>query len=262
MRNDPFNVRPTPAAELVAGLSDEQRKAIRLPQDGKAEVFAFEFDIPPGGNKANKWLVLSVNADGSCRAGVSYHPDEPVARGQLSDDQVTWIMHLAVNEAKLLADLPADEKRKPQEDLLPAQLVKIRIATLEGTSSLSMSRLEMSNRDRPWYQSLRELHMYARKLAVEVHAGGEAAILEIVQSINEELTEQHPELPPFETWHLSSAGPFFGSPAASFRQRRKFFGGYHLTVYATYLGRDHNPPWIRFRVEKAARPASGLADQP
>ncbi len=106
--DDPLNAFPTakkPIEDRVAGLSARELEALRLPQKKSELVLSIArapaaIDGEGQAKEPDPWL--RVYADGRIDCGGFMNLPGPRRTDQLSDAELTWLLHLAVNECQLL----------------------------------------------------------------------------------------------------------------------------------------------------------------
>jgi hypothetical protein len=110
--DDPLDALPTerkPAEQRVKALTAKQLEAIQLPEDGKSVVFSIT-EVPAGTTVTDENRgklpepYLQVFADGRVDCTNQKNvPDTSRYSDTLTSAELTWLMHLVVNESKLMA---------------------------------------------------------------------------------------------------------------------------------------------------------------
>jgi ankyrin repeat protein len=193
---------PTSAEDLVKSLSQQQRKQIELPTDPSTVVFSIHESqqIPAPGSLA--WFT--VYANGRVVSGSRLAPNATPVEAVLSQAELTWLLHLAVNECSILERASSDFENESARR--GESFVVYEVAVKKGSKQLKIPQealIVRPTRKRLGLDKFSTLSDFVTGLANRVHLGDRGQA--ILDAINAELAVKHPEVPSFELQHLRLA---------------------------------------------------------
>jgi len=234
---------PESVADWVKTLDAEQLKRIELPTDLEAKVFVMyqRLFFEAQADEQLPWLTIYADGRIVCRSRASATADPVEAR--LGKSELTWLMHLTVNECKLLERNTADYVRKKRRT--GKGFFKYQLAVKSGSNELQLSQdtlVVKSLRRKLGLESFKVLHTYVNGLANRAHLGDKAEVEKVLKAINDELQKKHPEMPYFHLHHLVLADRSDDSRFVCSLKRKIDLGDrQYEEVTATYVLEDKKP---------------------
>lgn len=197
---------PKSASDWVKSLDDKLLQKIELSKDPDAKVFVMHHAMSVGGqsNEQEPWITVFADGKIVCRSRMS-QAAKPV-ESKLNADERNWLLHLAVNECRLLERNSGDYKVKNRR--LGKGSFRYLVTVKSGSNQLELPQAALvvkSLRRKLDLDGFKELHGYVGTIANRVHLGDEEETKKILKAVNKELEAKHPELPSFQLHHLSMA---------------------------------------------------------
>ena len=257
--DDPLNALPTqelPVQQRVRQLSEAERHKVALPEDRGRRVLCISTDQPspaPAGLSAKP--LLRVFADGRIEAQIDLNRNPQLCEDQLTEDELTWLLHLAVNQCDLLNRTPdsvetvlaefeqdsAGVVNDPQVREALSNRYRYEVDLPAGQSNLFIPERALvvrPLRSRLDLAAFASLHSYVKFLAARACLGHESERQAILAQINARLRVEHPGLPDFGIEHLDSAGTLeAGVHTAAFQQEIALGDNRYRRVLGVYIRR-------------------------
>jgi hypothetical protein len=232
--DDPLNAFPTALAPVEARLqelTDEQLKAIRLPDDAAQMVLSLA-TIPIGADptmdprRREPWLTVYADGSLDCRHPILWQSDR--CEDRLERAELLWLLHLAVNECQIpersSADVEEDFERRrnsaPKRNNAdrPAfapifNLDSLETYVYEVNLPVGQSKLRIPDKAlilRPLRRDMKldafaSLNKYAYYLASRPYLGNLADRNYLLVQMNQKLKAEDPTVPDFRIEDLGSA---------------------------------------------------------
>ncbi|MBL9164579.1 MAG: hypothetical protein JNL18_17760 [Planctomycetaceae bacterium] len=246
------------AVECVKQLSREELSKIELPTDAEKTVFSFNF-VARGGNdqRSDALPLLRVRADGEFECGnraeryINVGTPEIRRSGVLSKDELQWLLHLAINDCKMLLNTTASIEHEIEMNSKPttktsdvgqsaAESRLHDVYVFEVANRVASNKVEIpekalisrSLRRKAKLDSVARLTTYANFLTMRAVLGDEKQVTALLSGLNDKLRVDFPDCPPFRIDHLRSAASIAGSDvlkklslSATFEQEFSADGG-------------------------------------
>lgn len=246
--------QPVSAVDLVKTLSVEQLKSVELPDEPEAIVLAIYRPasrlVSPDQHKPQ--LTAFANGRVVCSGNVSMNA-KPV-EGMITQEELTWLLHLAVNECGILSKDSKDyEKTKNHTG---NGFYKYELAVKPGSNKLTLPQdtlVVRSLRRKLGLDKFKDLSTYVMKLSNQVHIGSDSDAAKILRAINSKLADEHPDLPPFRPHHLTLADHGEDSQIICTFNRVIDLGDKQFEDITAYYTIEENQPKIRFNVRRYSK---------
>jgi hypothetical protein len=222
--DDPLNAFPESTAQLeerVNALTDQQRQSIQVPADADAIILSVSSLLPKPGQpiSPNDRPWVEVRADGriNCGALLAWSTDR--REDQLTPAELSWLLHLAVNECKLL-ELTTESidalyqknaaNATPTAKLLRAQSgpIRYRLDLARGKNELEIPSAALIDRKRrrEWgLDPVASLNKYLSFLAARSFLGDAESRETTLTQVNDQLQADAPGTRSFQIEHLTVA---------------------------------------------------------
>ncbi len=200
------HAEPESAEQWVEELDASQLDRIALPDDPSTEIFVMYSGLYKNTNADSESPLVTIYADGRivCRSRF-VETAKPVS-SKLTRDELTWLMHLAVNECRFLDVKSSDfELKKSRGSGGEFRLV---VTLKSATNELrlpSESLIVKPLRRKLGLNGFKELNKYAESLVNSVNLAEEGDTQGILDAVNKKLAEEHPQFPLFGLRHLALA---------------------------------------------------------
>lgn len=233
--DDPLKAFPTaenPAEERVKRLTEGELKALEIPDDADTVVFSIATGPASAGEspltvEAEPWL--RVFADGKIDCGNVLPLPGKRRSDMLTTPELTWLLHLAVNECVILdrttsridaAYQQRGAKRVANSEPQNYYLYRVRLSSKSNDLMIPERALVVRPlRARLKLVAFASLNKYANYLVSRAHFGPPDERQSLLEHLNEELGAEYPDVPQFRMEHLGAAVNIQGFDlSAVFRQ--------------------------------------------
>jgi len=224
--DDPLNAFPTaekPVDQRVSELTPAELQAIRVPAKDDQLVFSIAMVPFPADQKddeqndaAKTGPWLRVFANGRLDGGSHQQPSDQRRADTLTKAELTWLLHLAVNECQILTrstnDIWDPPQKQPPNVLKgrPQRIYQYHLNLNSGKNDLlipEMALVMRPTRNRLKLDAFASLNKYANYLVARAWLGDPTERQTLLDQLNEKLKADHPDLPPFAIEHLGAAVP-------------------------------------------------------
>ena len=214
-----------PPSELVKSISDLQRERISLSSDVESPVFTMS--LPTATPRKEPWMSVYANGRLICHGRLS--PAASPVEAKISPDELKWLLHLAVNECKLL-------ERESQSYPAPKRNIgkgafnyMINVKSGSNDLQLPMDYLIVKTRRRDsGLDNFKLLNMFATGIVNQAIFTDFEGSAEILQKINDDLNKNYPGRPPFQLQHLALADRFDSSTFVCSFEHEIFLGDHRF----------------------------------
>jgi hypothetical protein len=225
LADDPLNAFPTtdsPAEDRVKQLPDAELKMLQLAGTPDELVFSIATVPSPeavkqGASEPEPWL--RVFADGRINCGSRINTTTLRRDDKLTNAELMWLLHLAVNECKILSRTTPDiqvEKQEPGQkrprEGASSQLFKYHLKLLAGENDLQIPERALvlqPLRARMKLIAFGSLHKYANFLVSRAFLGEPAERQSLLEQLNRTLEREDANIPAFRMEHLGAANSAF-----------------------------------------------------
>ena len=219
--DDPLNAFPTEedsADDKVKRLCEAELQAIQVPVKRDQVVLSIATASPseePGKPPAEPEPWLLVFADGRINCG-SLAPLQVSRRDDtLTESELLWLLHLAVNECRILSrsteeideDYQAQQGKRPSKEE-PQEEFRYQVQLPSGENDLTIPQRVLILRPLRAQMKLiafASLHRYANFLVARAYLGNPRERQSLLEQLNERLKAADPNASPFRMEHLAGA---------------------------------------------------------
>ena len=243
--------RQESAVDWVKALDDDSLQQIGMPKESDVKVFVMHHGMSLGGQSKEQepWVTVFANGRIVCRSRMS-QASKPV-ESKLDADELKWLLHLAVNECRLLERNSEDYEVKKSR--LGKGSFRYSVTVNSGKNQLELPQAALvvkSMRRKLDLDSFKKLHDYVGKIANRIHLGDEDEAKKILETVNRELEAKHSELPKFRLHHLSMADRGDGSRFVCSFNRVIDLGDRQFEEVTAYYVLEDEQPQVRLNVRR------------
>jgi len=240
--------------DLVQTLSDRQLMRLEVPADLNTAVFSMYRPLPrkTSSKRQQPWVTVFADKRLVCRS-ISSPTAKPV-KTSISQAELTWLLHLAVNECEILEKRTSSYGRKKQHSR--KGVYKYQLSVKSGSNQLQLPKealIVKSLSRKLKLDNFKVLHTFVMSLANRAHLGDQTQSTKILDIINAELQKKHPDLPLFQLHHLAYADRADHSKfICSFKRKIDLGEKRFEEVFAVYVVDEHKPR-VRINVRKYSK---------
>ncbi len=197
---------PESADDWVTSLDDQSLRQIELPVDSDQTVFVMHHDrqLLEQAKEGEPWVTVFAN--GKIRCGSRMSQSGKQVESKLKPNELKWLLHLAVNECRLLERSSEDYEVKKSRLKLGSYRYLVTVKSGSNQLTLPEAALVVKSMQRKLdLGGFKKLNEYVHTIANRAHLGDEDEAKKILQAVNEELDSEYPELPSFQLHHLAMA---------------------------------------------------------
>lgn len=214
--DDPLGAMPTATESVgvkVSRLTVAQRNAIKLPKDHTQLVLSIAATDAKD-EEPHPWF--KAYADGKIECAQMFVKSEELAKDKLTQDELLWLLHLAVNECRALerttADLQASydaNSSQPSKFGSPPSVAFHYHLKLDGKGSdftlPSHALILRPLRSKMALGEFASWHRYTSYLVSRAFFGDATERVVLLTELNKKLAIDQPSGPPFQIVHLTAA---------------------------------------------------------
>ncbi len=237
---------PETTEDFVKALSDLQLMRLELPADLNTQVFVMYQTLPKriSSKQQRPWITVFADRRVVCPSFIS--PTAEPVKASISQAELTWLLHLAVNECGILEKRTAFYERKKRPT--GKGFFNYQLSVKYGSNQLQLPQDTLvirSLRRKLKLDKFKGLHTFIRDLVNRAHLGNQSEVTKVIDAINAALQKQHPDLPLFQLHHLAYADRGDNSRfTCSFERKINLGDKQFEEVTAVYVLDDRKPKVI------------------
>jgi len=212
-----FPTAERPVEDRAARLSNTEQQAIQIPANPEQLVFSLAAFYPadanhPEGTEADPWLRVFADGRAECKGALGGKGKASIDK--LTKSELTWLLHLAVNESQLLKRSTKEINDAYQNDLRTAsrrpvtRYFRYHVAVSSGKNDLVVPELAviaLKTRAKMKLNGVASLNKYATFLDCRAILGDATERQNILKQLNEKVKAELADAPPLTIEDIQSA---------------------------------------------------------